>query len=139
MTLQQQLEEDLSLQPGWVNVAAYRLWLQTGCDCASRALSRAVPSLPFLTLPQGVLQMPQQPTCPSRGCPCLSWECAHAGSAHIELARVQCLQQYTAPMTGLCAVPQKGSASAAAPLLSLPFHLKLFIYLGPVANAELNL
>lgn len=39
----------------------------------------------------------------------------------------------------LC-IPQMGqkSASAVAPLLSLSFHLKLFIYLGPVANAELN-
>lgn len=43
-------------------------------------------------------------------------------------------------MTGLRAVPQKGqgSASAAAPLLTFSFHLKLFIYLGPVANAKLN-
>lgn len=39
----------------------------------------------------------------------------------------------------LCCSPDGTRISAAAPLLSLSFHLKLFIYLGPVANAELTL
>lgn len=37
----------------------------------------------------------------------------------------------------MAALTRQGSTSAAAPLLTLSFHLKLLIYLGPIANAKL--
>lgn len=56
-----------------------------------------------------------------------------------EPALVLCLYWCSAPIQG-CAVHQKGrgAASAAAPLLTSSFHLKLFTSLVPVANDKLN-